>query len=898
MSQKIILIFIFIQIIYQIKTSYKFPYEEVDFEIYPNIIKLLSSLNISNNKTRLNKISKLRGLLLEEGEERDNHLPTFLFEIFDAFAFFLDSYKLTKLLDKEEVETCFFDGLLENINNKNLINIFIDGSGKSLNDFGNEFICDYNIRRNVSYMTLHFYLSGNNNTMITYKELFFNQRYFYIGLCLPRKCVNAIKLLINEESILKMCNEVNLGNLKLYVNEEVVEKSEQISGFYNFIIWIYIILNIIKIIVGICRVIFMNKGYEGFYGEKLKREETSSIFSEINNNGYSDESMSERSNKTSMHSQNSMDPATSYNIDINENIVSEGEILYNPISDNEKKYPNWLKFVKIFDLFDNIKLLSTNSNKYYTSQRIKNLYIIRFFLMLMIVVYQFMYTQTILPSKNFYNADFYSSPGFTIVKLCINSSTFWITLDAVIFGYKLMSYLKKEMKLSKFNQVKYSSFIKFLLLIIPKFWVFLFAFILLHLFSSRLTFQLCKGNKVYSNYLYYNDTVQQLTYSIRNNNKPIDFFKNFIPFRLNYIDFIENVTIEKYPGNITTIISDPSGYEIPSPFLKNTDLFVNVCFNEFYLIILMIHITYFSYVLKNKIFDFVILIINAILFVFPLIEAFNPHKGNFEDQDYTLPYVLGQNYTEKFTHYSLNFFYFGFIIGVMKFYHEQNIYQSKKKKKAKFNIDLPYDFFKKIITSLNGLKFCIKRGILLTCVALIFINAYSFNLIQGKSLSYDEDVNFPKIEGIVKFIFFYEKNLSGIFFFIFLLMYIIYPKNTYIMKIAESSTFIIVERISFCFFNSFSYLIYSQFSFFIISIQMSYSNLLYNTIGMFFIIFVFSLLNTALIELPVRQLIKYLMNKNLEKNFLTFFENHYSSSSSFSSDESSENFAKDDEKLD
>ena len=79
---------------------------------------------------------------------------------------------------------------------------------------------------------------------------------------------------------------------------------------------------------------------------------------------------------------------------------------------------------------------------------------------------------------------------------------------------------------------------------------------------------------------------------------------------------------------------------------------------------------------------------------------------------------------------------------------------------------------------------------------------------------------------------------------------------------------------------------------------MSYSNLLYNTIGMFFIIFVFSLLNTALIELPVRQLIKYLMNKNLEKNFLTFFENHYSSSSSFSSDDSSENYAKDDEKLD
>ena len=65
----------------------------------------------------------------------------------------------------------------------------------------------------------------------------------------------------------------------------------------------------------------------------------------------------------------------------------------------------------------------------------------------------------------------------------------------------------------------------------------------MHLYSNRLTFELAKNNKVYANYLYYNDTIQQMSYTLRNNNGSSDFFKNFIPFRLNYIDYIENITI-------------------------------------------------------------------------------------------------------------------------------------------------------------------------------------------------------------------------------------------------------------------------------------------------------------------------------------------------------------------
>ena len=382
-----------------------------------------------------------------------------------------------------------------------------------------------------------------------------------------------------------------------------------------------------------------------------------------------------------------------------------------------------------------------------------------------------------------------------------------------------------------------------------------------------------------------------MSYTLRNNNDASDFFKNFIPFRLNYIDYIENITIEKReydPDKVQDFTSDVSGYEIPSPFLTNTDLFVNVYFNEFYLIILMLIITYISFKFQNKIFDLVVLIINVILFIFPAIEAFHPYKGNIEEQNYTLRYVLGQDYTEKYMHFFINFFYFGFLIGVMKFYREQNIYNMKKKKNTFQQIILPFQFCKKVITYIDGMKLYLKRTILFACIIFLLLISSSFTLSEGKNISYfDESIHFYKIKGIIKFLFFYEKNLCGIFFFIFLLMYICLPKNTYIMKIAESTTFVIIERISFCFYTSFSYLIYAQFCVFIISIQMSYSNLFFNTVGMFFIIFIFSLMNTALLELPFRQLIKYCMNRNLEKKFTDYFNDRYLSSLGINSDDSS-----------
>ena len=889
MSLKIVNIISLTIIIILFQISFQNEYINLTNKInIPNFTNISLDFNKSNKTS--DKLAKMRKLLSDQNENEDiivseSNVPALLFELFDQLALFLYDYNLTDLLEVEEVETCFFDGILENVQNQKLLDIYIKGSGKSLNDFGNEYICDYKVRRNVSYLTLHFFLGTNNYT--SDKEEFFGQDYFYIGLCLPRKCMNATQYLIQNLKVLNICHEVGLSNFKLYTNEEVINLSDRLSNFYSVFILIYILLIGLKFLVGIWRVIFLNKGYEGYLQSELEEKEiqrintmmSTSSFNTINevkniSDNTQDEKTPERSNRTRSFEKIAIDYSSSYNSDINESIISEDENLYNPFEDKVKNFPLLMKILKWLDLFDNIKVLSTNSNKYYNSKNIKGLYIIRFFLMLMFIIHQMMYTQIYLPTKNFYNVEFYSHNAFILVKFCINASIFWITLDAVFFGYKLMSYLKKEIKLSRNFEISYLTFLKFLLLILPKFFLFLFAFILLHLYSNRLTFELCKINNVFSNYLYYNDTIQQMSYSLRNNNNPSDFFKHFIPFRLNYIDFIENITIVRNdkPKPNEDFITDVSRYEIPSPFLTNTDLFVNICFNEFYLIILILIITYISYKIKNQIFDYAVLIINAILYILPAITSLNPYKGNIEDKHYTLIYVLGQNYSEKYTHYFINFFYFGFLLGVMKFYLEHNRYNMKKKKNIFTQIYLPFQFCQKLITFVKGINICIKRTILLCCLFFLLLISSSFNLAEGNKFSYDKDMDFVNLKGIVKFLFFYEKNLSGIFFFLFLLIYICIPKHSKLMQIAESTTFIIMERISFSFLISFSYLIYAQFCVFIISIQMSYSNLFFNAVGMFFIAFIFSLLNTALLELPIRQLIKHYMNRNIEKKYLDYLE--------------------------
>lgn len=904
-----------IKLFFIILFLFKFSFQES--ELYQNIT------NINKNKTKV-----LLKKLLEDNEDSEPILSNPLSLVLEFIKFankyitdhdFLD-------FDNEHITKCIYEGIIEQLNDQDMLNTCIRGSGKALNDFGNEFECDSLYQSKAQYFTLHFSLIDSQT--LTNKEdkifmEFLGQHYFYIGLCVPKQCKEAIKYFMSNETYLKKLHDLaTLSNFKVYYKDEVDEKLGRVKKIYNITIRCYLYFNLLKLVIGIIRIIAMDKGYDGFYdknykskskihsitpnledkdneNEKLNKEKEENKKIEEIGKQTNDDIKKQNSSLLAMdYNENINDISSAYNQSINRSVVSDDIGLYNPFNDNEKKYPLYLKIIKILDFFDNVNILSTLSNRYYNSYQIKRLYIIRFVLMIMTILYQLVYSQMDLPYRNFVKREFYIKASFIIIKFCINSSTFWITLDAVIIGYKIMSFMKKEIKISNNNSLSFLSFFKFLLLVIPKFVVFFFAFVYLHIFSSQLTSELCSGNKVYSSFLYYNDTIQRRTHSIRQTNNDFkNILTNFIPFKLNYIDFIENVkkqddiellnnSTEDINNNTKSFYFDASGYELPSPFLTNTDLFVNVYFNEFYLLVLFLFICYISYKLRSKIFDYIILIINICLFFLPLLDL-NKHQD--KEVSYTLRHVLGQFYTEKYTHYFINFFYFGFLIGVMKFYYDENVFYYKQKKRNISKLNLPFEFCEKIIMKIHKLKFLFKRLILIFTIIILLLISSSFNIYQLNSSDDNDNDNENQISTPILFttdgkksklyyLFLFEKNLCGIFFFIFLMIFIVYPKNANIIKLAERNGFIILERISFCFYCSFSYLIYAQFCVFIITLQLSYMNLFLNTLGMFLIIFAFSLVNAALFELPLRKVIKSFMNRNLEKRFSDFYDRNFSSS--------------------
>ena len=836
-----------------------------------------------------------------------------------AFKFITFAYKYiteNDLLDLEDenVRKCIYQGIIEQLNDTDYLNTCLMGSGKALNDFGNEFECESSHQPKAEYFTLHFSLKNPDFLASSEDKIFMDfldQHYFYIGLCIPKLCRDAINDYIKNEKYLKKLYEIGtLSNFKINFKEDL-EKKDHLD-FYSITINIYFYIILGKILIGTIRIIYMNKGYAGYFDEKHKRKKTEEIINlpekdekeeqdkDINNINRAI-NFTNTSIISSNFNENNDDASMAYNEIIYRNAASDEADLYNPFSDNEKKYPFYLKLIKVFDFFDNVYILSTLTNKYYNSFHIRRLYFIRFIIMIMSIVYQLIYSQIDLPYRNFVKISFYSSPFFIIIKLCINASTFWITLDAAIIGYKIMSFMKKEIKLSENGSLKFFAFFKFILLVIPKFIIFFFAFVYLHIFSSKLTYKLCENNNVYSSFLYYNDTVQSRTFSIRDTKYDFrNIFRNFIPFRLNYKDFYPE-TEEKQDislnncSNYSDIVCnntdnfhfDASGYELPSPFLTNTELFVNVYLNEFYLLVLMLFITFISYKLRSIIFDYSILAINIILYFLPLLDL-NKHVKREEGEElkYTLRYVLGQNYTEKYTHYFINFFYFGFLIGVMKFYYDENVFYYNQKKRKIQKLKLPFEFCEKIILAINKMKFLVKRMIIALSIFFLILISSSFffmNVWKNEDNENNENIDYNiKIidhNGKTKiyYLFLFEKNICGIFFFIILMIFIVYPKNKNIIKLAEREGFIILERISFCFYCSFSYCIYAQFCIFIITLQLSYMNLFLNTLGLFLIIFSFSIFNTVLIELPFRILIKSFMNRNLEQKFVDCFDKNRNS---------------------
>ena len=729
------------------------------------------------------------------------------------------------------------------------INFTFHNTGKTISDIGNERECLNN--DTFSYFQVRFYLKDLTKLSNIEDEPvmdFLEQNFFYVGFCFLAICNNTFINIVNHDKLFRK-----------YINEELkidqifihfFKKDSDKNNLFTLLPECFGIFILIKIIIGIVRLIIYPDGYEAEfnknYSESIEVYEKNTI--ENKNNLTKD-----------LNDNNKINGIDNLNINGNlQNNIQRMTLIsksnsdessqYNPEFDNENKFPIKLKTIKLLDLFDNIHNLTSQYNRFYNSNRINQLATIKSIIMYFLIFNYIISTNKDLPGKYFLISHFYKSPFFFFVKLSIHATTSWIMIDAAISSFKLMNYIETELLINPKTQISILCLFKFWLLSIPKIVLFFLIYYVFHIYAKY--FESFTDSK--SMFDFYNDYVQNGYYCYKH---PSSIFSP----KFFYIDFFENKIKDIY-----------SKYEVPSPFFNNCFGFVNIYENEFYFFIIMIILIYFLIKYRKRRLEKIIFISG--IFYVVLIPIFNyiliTHSGLYTyPKNYKLSHILGENYSIKYPHLTICYYFFGFIIGICYFYNFHNKYYQDinidKEKIKEVNKNLPFYFCQNIVNKLKNLSARIKIILFWILVFIILLLCFNFTLIQILYENEEKELLF-EFNSFCLFIFHSEKFLYGIAFFFLNLIIIVYPQDSLIQEILSIKNFVVFERVSFCFNCVSQTMISVIFISFVNQYKIGYLNSFFMTIGIYLLLFLLSLILTIVIEYPIRIFIKWLTRNKLQ----------------------------------
>ena len=780
------------------------------------------------------------------------------------------------------------DSLLEH--NK-LYPWIIDHMGKGLNDLGDELEC-LNSLINTTFLivtinTIEFFFENDTNLLE-----YLGVKEFSVGVCIMDACNETFHIYfrqfiemmknmdkkddINSDSQTNNINTNNLIDSRVYLENKVINDGENtentndivefiedfnFSGKYKYTIIICFLLYILlKIVVGIFRLIILPKGYDKYVAKSLQEE------GKLEN--------IDREEQKAFLQRNA-----------DEELLLTEDIDYNPFFDLESYFSLKLKIFKFFDFFSDFSILTTKRNRYYNDNGLETIVFMKALAILFIILYGTFYSLVSLPSKDIFNKSFFKSYFLFFYKMSINSFTCWVFLEGAYATYKLMFFIKSEMMESAINNNKipkietklFTIYAKFLLLFIPKISIF---FIMYYFFYYKVEdfHSLLNAKRTYTYII--NGTFKE---NITCGGNPLDIF-NFNIFSNKYEDYNEC-------------------YE-----------FTYVYFNIFICSILFMVILYISFCVRNKIFEIFIILINIVLFFVSVVLI---KDENVEDEEkYKYYHFVGQKYSTKIFYSLIGFYHLGYILGFMLFHYENNKFKFNNKVNVKnqirktimntikenkiFNEEnildepggggdnndddssniehnntnsslekvkltgpnyYPLSFLIYFLFLLNNLTKFTKKVIIWVCVGLLCILSGAFQIYLNAK---DTDFNI-KLTTFKKIYFLYEKHLFVIIFFILNSVLIVMPKKRGFKNIINSSFIIAIGRAGFTITCLYHFLCYFCFSSFFIKVKFHIPTFILISIGNFLIIFLVCFICNIIFELPIRMLVKKLLRISKKK---------------------------------
>ena len=758
----------------------------------------------------------------------------------------------------------------------------LDIIGKGLNDIGDESECITTLE-NTSFIMMFF----NNLTManvIRNNDIqlynFLELKGYAMGICIMNNCKKTIyryAKLITKFAIYLDTNNVpeNKDIVTFFENDRTDPNSENNVFFdeklatYKERLVILIILLIficLKILGGIFRLFILPKGYDKYMAEIMNKSKRKNTVNDLEEN---------------------LNLFSKKKYKIEENLNDEGGPKeYNPLFDFTDKLPLFIKILKAFDILDDLYLISSKRNKYFNDTGLDVINFNRAITICFIIFVRTYYTLISLPTEEIINKTFFKSQWNILVQLSSNALVCWILLEGAHTTYKLLSYISSEMfrYCAKDESHKPNIYIKliiifgkFLLLIIPKIIMFYCIYYLIYYKVEEFTFLA--------------DAKATFTYMMKN------IFKKDIECESGTTLFNWKIFSFDYENYCKC-------YE-----------HIHFFFNMFLSLIVSMILIYLFILIKNVIFEILIIVINFALF-FSLVTFVEDRKNENNDDSDNIKlfqyHMNGQNYMTKIFFLFLTCYILGFFIGFILFnldgsknkinkliYENYLNYFSKNTRKIEndsesnskeyislndnssgsFNdskgvdnlkkvnntninytdFQLPYYpflFLNKGMIWLKKKSFTAKIISIFVCI-ILFIGCDLFKFVRfinEKNETFD-----IKLDGYYRYAFMYEKIGFLFFYSIMIMIMITLPKKGIIRDLMNSKIVIALSRMGFAIICTVYASTYFAFLLFFVRVKLSIPTCFLVSLGnlIFNIIIVVSIY--SIIELSLSILIKKLL---------------------------------------
>jgi len=684
----------------------------------------------------------------------------------------------------------------------------IDHVGKSVNDLGDEIEC-LNAFSGTKYVIAYIKNNSFTNDDDNNVITFLNLTNFCIGACLPNNCIGSFKDILEKL--------MNSSEVEICLDISNKDEENILLKCLTYFIAAYLI---VKLIFGIIRLIFFPKGYDK-YAVKLLKDKGRMPSFEFNN----DEKSENGFNKEKLISFN------------DDSTLSE----YNPNFDFTSSFPFYLRVMRFLDLFNDIHFFFSRRNRYFNDNGLESLNFMKAIILYLIIFSNTFDSLMVLPSKDILNLNFFKSNSINFYLLSNVSLNYWIFLEAAYTSYKLLIFIKAQMY-SYYKRKKKNFYLnliviygKFIFLFIPKVSTFIFCYYFFYfdvqkfksLFQAKTTFKYITEKVIYDNNL--------------RNQKDNNIFTSLLIFSNN---------IDKF---------------------KSYFDFTFINFNIFLCSFCSMILLYFAFIIRRKIFEILLIIINLGLFIGLMFIVDDPYIKSEEKINYTFYHLKGQEYTIKIFHLSLLVYNLGFIFGILYFnYNNNKNLFTKKNKKLKiinennkilqndindkiseFNLNYyPLSFFNTLLKYLHNLNFGIKTIIILICFIVMFIISFVFQL-------YIKNIKEAlKKNDIRKYYFLFGKHVFIIFFFIINVILITLPKKGLYKTLVKLRLNNALSKTGFTIICLYQILIYFSFTGFLVKIKFNLATFILISIGNFLIVFILCLLLNIIFELPIRIIIK------------------------------------------